>query len=247
MKRVQEILQKLGFSDIEIIVYLHIVDSLEISAYEIAKDLAMSRATVYKVLERLKKHNLVLEVRKNNVKQYHTESYKIFKSELEEKAHLVDELIPLLRNRSEDAGLQEPLTKMYTGVRGLKVVWDDIIEQYKSLKPSHIYVSTHPSLFNTFPGVLQRIQERRDIGIVGRIMYPASERENIKNIEKGGFDQIRFYDDRFGYNGEVTVYGEKVALFTFNQKKPLAIVIESKEMSEMMKNMLLGMWASAKE
>lgn len=142
-----------GFTGREAQIYLCVLKNLEASAYVIAHNTGIPRATVYSDLENLKKKGYISSSKKNGVLYFSAESLNRFKKNAEEKLSLSEALIPQLRSLV-DIEKFNPNVKSYIGVNGLKLVFEDMLETMEREEIKQLYAITDIHLLDTIPRYL---------------------------------------------------------------------------------------------
>ncbi len=249
MHEIKRVLKKYGLNDNEIQVYLHLLERVESSAYKISQELNIPRSTIYYILESLKEKKLVVSSRINNVTYYTPESFNVFLREIDDLRESLHSIIPQLKEVSRRASIRKPKVSFYTGKEHMKRIWQEMIQNYKDHKTKEVFATSHNKLFAIFPQFFKKwVRERKKLGIQAHIVRPESERRNSQT-EKYGIEQksIRFIDDQYLSNSEITTFGDKTAIFLFDEKKPQSIVIESKEMTDIFNRLLKFIWDHAHE
>ena len=80
-----------------------------------------------------------------------------------------------------------------------------------------------------------------------RLLYKESERERLALGKPAPDEHVRFLPDKYLFEGEISTYSKYTTIFTYENEKSQSIVIESKEVADMMKRLLNLAWDSAKE
>jgi len=241
MNETKKALKKYGLDAQEINIYLHLLSRIESSAYKIAKELHIPRSTVYDKLDSLEEKRLVAASRINNVKHYTPESLNNFFHNLDEKREVMESIIPNLREISKNAELKKPRVHFYAGKQEMKIVWEEILNNYKQHKSPDMYVTSHSDLYKVFPRYFHDWTKRRiKHKIHANIIRPTSDTINV--VEKSYDRTFKYADDKYLSNSQIITYGDKTSFFIFNTKNPKTIVIESKEVTDMFNRLLRFMW-----
>ncbi len=128
IKALNEQLKGFGLSENEASLYLSLIRKNPQTAFTLAKDTAIPRATVYITLESLEKKTLVSSYKKNNVLYYLPESPSRFEKILDEKKRILESLVPELRGLISTTDIT-PSVKLYSGEDGARIVLDDIYDR----------------------------------------------------------------------------------------------------------------------
>lgn len=240
---------KYGLDEKQVAIYLHLLDSVDATAYAIAKDLNIPKTTVYEKLLDLEKQGLVSSHKINNRKHFTPENTDRLLQNLDDTKDLVAEALPFLKDIVKNANYKKPAVKFYVGIDGAKKVWDQMLDVYKNIGPSVVYASSHPNIFDQLPRYFPKwLKRRRTMKHVHtRVIYPESKRSVKTWIPKKDLEEVRYIADEFSYEGEITTFGDYTAILTFDKKKSQSIVIESPEITQMVEKYLKLMWFVAEE
>lgn len=248
MSRVNELLTKLGFDKREAQIYVYLLKNIESTAYRIGKELNIERPTVYSKLDNLKERGLMTSFKKNNVLHYTPESLRTLEEKVEEQNRALEEVSPLLKEMISLANIHTPKIRMYRGKEGAKRVWEFILETIEKDKILSNYATTHSALFNQFPKYFHEwIERRRKLPVHVYLLNPESERKNIGWEPKTEYEHVRFLPDGFLFEGEIVTFGKYTGFFTYKEPNSQSIIIESKEITEMIERLLRFAWSMAKE
>ena len=248
MKQAAELIKQLGFDSKEADIYLYLLEHIEATAYKAAKDLHIPRSTMYFKLEKLKKDGVINSFRKNNIVHYTPESVKTLENKARNQLKTLEKLSPILSSIIENASTQKPIVRMYSGKEGAKKVWEEVLETYKKEKTKEVYATSHSELFNQLPKYFPNwIKRRRKLPTVVHILHPESDRGKVGWELNPKLEFVKFLDDDILFEGEIMTYGKYSILFTYKEPGSQSIIIESKEIAELMKRLLKFAWKMAKE
>ena len=141
-KQIQQALRLYGFTQNEAVTYVSLVKKLEATAFELAKATDIPRATVYLTLESLRKQGFIVQFRKNNVAYFTLESPNQLLNILKKKEEIVNEIMPQIRALA-GRQIDTPIAKLYVGIGGIKMGFEDILEAIKEQKIKQILVEKH--------------------------------------------------------------------------------------------------------
>ena len=130
-------MRSIGFTKIEIEVYLDLVRHNESSASEIAKRISISRTYIYDALEHLSQKGLISYVLKNNCKRFKPLEFEKLiefvenrKNFFENKKKGVKQLIKELKKQAPIKDCA-PKVEVLEGSEGLKTILNDIVRTGK--------------------------------------------------------------------------------------------------------------------
>ncbi len=77
---------------------------------------------------------------------------------------------------------------------------------------------------------------RARFGIGGTTIVQAGERGEKVKTEDDRYGRVtKFIPPKYDFNGEVSIYGKKVGLFSYAHENPVALIIEDETIAHMMK------------
>ncbi|MBS3099491.1 hypothetical protein J4462_04725 [Candidatus Pacearchaeota archaeon] len=132
-----KILEHVGLTHNESIVYLTLIKEGNSKSGEILKNSGLNSGKIYEILESLKKKGLVSESAINNIKHYTAappsqilEYLNKQKEELEKDEQIIKKAIPELEKIRENK-TKEIKAITYTGFRGIRTATDEALERMK--------------------------------------------------------------------------------------------------------------------
>jgi hypothetical protein len=169
---------------------------------------------------------------------------------LNEKKEGVEKIIPQL-NSLYEVNRGKPNVNFFDGQEGVKTVLNSILEETKEL----LVFGDGNSFKHAIPGWTEQYSLRRaKKGIKAKFLLKATplsiecgkKYKTIKDV-KSEYTQYRVLPEAYEleYNG-FYVYNNKVALCVF-EKEPMAVVIESKIVANLLKSMFNILWIVAEK
>lgn len=235
----RQALEQYGFTENELNIYLHLLKSLEATAFEIAKATNVPRSTVYITLESLKNQGFISQFKKNNVAHFATESPNRLMNVLKEKEEIIQSVMPEIRALTS-TNPEMPVAKLYTGIDGIKIGLEDTLETLKNKKIKQLLATSQPEMLESLPKYFPNwLKQREDLGVFTKLILPASAKDYLKSNE---LREIRFLDKKFPFSSPVTIYADKIAFFSFEGSEPYCIIIQSKAISDMFTQFFLFTW-----
>ena len=218
MNETKKALKIYGLDEKEIVVYLHLLSRVESSAYKIAKELHIPRSTIYEKLKSLEEKQIVVSSRINNVKHYTPESLNSFLTNLDEKRTVMENVIPRLKEISKNAELQKPQVRFYIGKKGMKLVWEEILETYKYSRIKELFTTSHSNIYQIFPKYFNNWTKRRvETNTYANIMLPRNDSHPEEEPYKRTY---RFIEEKYLTESEILTFGDKTGIFVLNEKNP---------------------------
>ncbi len=238
-------LTSLGLSQKEALVYLSSLELGPAPVQEIAKRARVNRATTYVMIEALTKHGLISSFEKGKKRYFVAEGpehlQKIFhtqRREIDEREHELHSILPELRALS--AGAEKPRVRFYEGLEGLEAMRNDLLK-IKELDILSVFsLDDTKQLLHTehTEPFRKKLLERK---AKNRFIFTSSEPPSgIPSAWEGR----RVPKDRFPFSGEITIYGNCVAMLSFRGKL-LGVIVESQGLAETMRAIFELAWETA--
>lgn len=246
----EEELKLLGLNDIDIKVYLTLLRLGESLASEIAHKAEIPRASIYDILERLEKEGLVSYISKDFKKFFSAAEPEIIIKNIEYKKQKIKDILPELEKIKKGTS-KKTKTEVYEGRRGIQTIMNLVLEE----KELFVLGASRKSI-EILPFFVEKWhKERIKRKIKVRIIYNDTEkiRKSLQNpntremlgIGKGW--NYRFLHMNYLSPIMTIVFGKRVALINWVKDQLLAILIESKDISETYKQYILSLWKIAKK
>jgi HTH-type transcriptional regulator, sugar sensing transcriptional regulator len=246
-------LTKLGLSDKEARVYLANLELGAATIQQIAQRAGVKRATTYVMVESLIDRGLLSTFVKGKKTLFAAESPNRLTSfieselsDLQTKQKLLQDLLPELLQHAIRGG-DRPRISYHEGTDGLKFIHEDILstggtrlDNLVSLDDS-LKVDVSPIEVEKFREALSKK------GVDVRILYSSQGKSiDLPEVVKGKWQSRRLNRPGETLHGEITVYGDKVAAFSYKDKI-FGTVIESNEIAETMRVLFNIVWESIKK
>jgi len=241
---VQQILQKFGFSDKEIRVYLALLKHGPSPVRKIAAATEINRGTTYDILKSLKEQGLI--------SYYHQATHQYFVAEdperlndlLNEKQRTLENArqelkaaIPVLRSMHELGG-GKPVVKFYDGANGIRTILLDVLDTMERapIKEYCVYSSAdiRQYLYEKFSDFTdQRIKRKIAVKIIAL----------GEGGQELGMDERRWLTQKEGAPTYIIIYHDKTALISVTEDKtPLGIIIEDAGLAQTQKFLFENQW-----
>ncbi len=231
-----KLLKTLGFTDSESKIYLISLEMGPSSVQDIAKKTEVSRVTTYAVIESLTKHGLMSSVQKGKKTYYTAETPERLVSYVQNRIKNMDATLKEVEHAINDLKLMQggerPVVKMFEGHEALKAIYDDVFRS----KPEQMDEFGNRDELNVLyaDADLNASKEKLRTFIPKMRGFYLSSQEP-KNTNRNA--SIAWLPkNRFNFDGDVIVYGNKVALSTFKGKQ-ISVLIESRPLADTMRAM----------
>ena len=247
-------LMEFGLGEKESKVYLTLLELEVATVSEIALTSGVNRSSAYVVLESLKKKGLVSMSQGEKVERYIATSPEIFLRESEDRAIKTEvlkdrmgDILPVLKAMHKDTK-NRPIVKVFEGKQGIISCFEDsLLNKEKIMRVCSSHEEWLRSDYDFREFFLEYIKKRHRLGIKMIGIHPNSEvAKHIMNISPMGLDEpILIPKEKYKFPAEIAVYDNKIGYIS-PEKRGFAIIIESNEMSDVMKNVFDLAFAEAR-
>ena len=237
-------LKEFGLTSTEEKVYLSLLNIGSSSASEIIKKTQLYRTTVYDVLERLIGKGFASYIIQNKIKFYSATSPSKFldiameeKRMAGEKQKLAKEIFNKMKSIKKESQAKS-VAQIFVGIKGQKTIMNDIIEEaedFIEFGSEGKFVEDLPAYTEQWANM--RIKEK----IKAKIIVTEGSQAPMWEMNK-----IRFVPKEYQSPASTFVYGDKVAMFIY--ENPITIIlIESKKLAKSYRNYFDLLWKIAKD
>lgn len=230
MKKINDQLSQLGFTDKEADIYLALLELGSGSIVEISKKSGIKRTTVYEIINSLLEKSLIAisarKQRKVFIPINPSKLLAISQKKLEIAKSIIPELESLL-----SISPAKPKIQFYEGTDGLINMYDEILENAKSIKA---FVTTdilknkklENYIWNDFtPARIKKKILLTSIGPDNDWMKNIYKKEEVKYLRK-----VKLIPkEKFPFSIETLIYDKFITIISFEHK--LGVTIESKDIS----------------
>jgi HTH-type transcriptional regulator, sugar sensing transcriptional regulator len=235
-----------GLSEKEASVYLTLLELQMAPVQEITRKTHINRSTVYVILDNLIEKGLVFTSDKAGVQQFISSSPEILAQKAREVSvrhdeikKKIDNIIPELKGLYKGVKTK-PIIKVFEGVEGLTTVFSDSFNVQEKI--IRVY-SSHLNLFKSFPKDFLKtlenyICERKKKNIKIRSIHPDSKvgRKVLIPTMSDKDEWVLIPEKDFKSTADLAIYDDKISYMT-HKNNGLGIIIESKEIADVMKNL----------
>jgi len=244
----EEELRLLGLNDVDIKVYLTLLELGESLASQIANKAGIPRASIYDVLERLEQEGLVSHIVKDFKKYFSGAEPKTIIENLEYQKKRIKDILPELEKIKTKPLAEKTKTEVYEGDKGIQTIMNLVLDE----KELFVMGASRKS-GQIMPFFLEKWhKERIKRKIKVKIIYNDTEeiRKSLKKSKEflgiGTGWNHKFLHVNYLSPVMTIVFGNKVALINW-VKTPSAILIQSKDIAETYKQYILSLWKIAKK
>jgi predicted transcriptional regulator len=238
---------ELGLDKQEAEIYLYLTkigsNKKENTAFAVGKNLNIPRSSVYLYIERLIVKDLVSSYKINNKKHFLAENPNRIEKTLDKKKEILGSILADIRNLALNQ-TDDFSNKTYRGPGSLEKAYGEIFDKKEMTKYKDIYVLTSTALDKVlskgFPFELDRVKKINNI-YTKMILIPDKSELN-SYFKTDSHREVRNLPEGSIFNGSITIYGDKMALFSLEKEDPLSMIIESKTIVHMVKSFFLCTW-----
>lgn len=244
-------LKKIGFSENEANVYMALLELGSSTAQQIARKANVNRATTYVQLESLMKMGMVATFEKGSKTFFRAEDPQNLqliierdKSVTESREITLQKILPGLENLFIAAG-ERPRVRFFEGIEGLRAMQMDFLK----IKDKQIEaVASADDVLNLFPAHQRQYMDVRvKRGIRSKLIYTSAKGPFLKESDIAMLRESRFIpSDKFPFSCDITIYEDSVAIAAL-RKKPIGLVIESKEIADSIRSLFHLAWETAEK
>ncbi|MBI5412255.1 hypothetical protein HZA43_03735 [Candidatus Peregrinibacteria bacterium] len=233
------VLINLGFEPKEAQIYLALLELGEASVLEISERSRVNRASIYYIMEKMKKRGVVTHIEKKGRDVFMAVDPHLLLAQ--EKRHLkeFESLIPELKGLTNKTG-RRPRVRFYEGVEAVKSVYADTLTSKTEILnyANSREIRTHwPEYDEEY--VAQRVAKK----IFLRGIAPDDEYgRQVQSNDKKSLRQIRLIDPKkLNFTDEIKIYDHKIAMMSF-EDEVFGVIIESQAMADTQRSIFEMAW-----
>lgn len=236
MAEVEKVLEKLGFSQNEIKVYLVLNDHGSTKAGRIAKLAKIDRSSAYNAIKMLLEKGLASYVMIGEVKWFQATGPKRLLEYVREQEEDVKNIVGILDDRHK-SGKIEGQVRLFKGIKGIRSIFMDIVRTGKD----NYFFGSEGQFSERMPEfALQFLRMKKEKGFktYGICRKDRKEVDVIKGNHR--------YLPNISESPAVTnIYGDKIAIIIWTDE-PEGIIIENAAAAQAYKSYFDVMWKTSK-
>tara|TARA_Y100000310_G_C20491034_1_gene719227 strand:+ start:23 stop:769 length:747 start_codon:yes stop_codon:yes gene_type:complete len=234
-------LEKLNYSVNESKVYLTLIKLGASLAGKIAKESHLDRSSTYNALKGLVQRGVVSTIYENKRTIYMPENPKKIADYYQEKEEIAKKIIP----RLEEQFLfkkQTSSVKLFQGYKGLKTVFQDILDSTKKGE-TYSVMGSEGFFAKKMPYYYPIFRKRKELKQVKtRVLI----REGRKKKTKGKYSEYKVVPSNVESPATINIYDNKIAIFVWDDP-PQAILIENEDIKKTFENYFNFIWKHTKK
>jgi len=242
----EKILVQNGFTPKEAKVYMSILEYGQATMSMIARKTKLERPTVYDIVSRLENKGYANTIKTKGIKQVTVTPPNIIIESIKNSLNQAEQILPDLMEMAYKSPIK-PRIKFYEGKKGLK----QVLTEY-SLAYDETYVFSD---YSTYPrDVLAFIYKKiiperiRRNSFTKMLVINNPKHIDVKKNEKKYFQEHRLINFPTGTgleNLEVLLWENKIGFLSFGNNEMFGMIIESKSISQMLKNVHCLIWQNS--
>jgi sugar-specific transcriptional regulator TrmB len=241
--KVKKLLLELDFSEKEVEIFIVLLENGSVKASDISKITDLNRTTVYDLLEVLMKRGLISKYKKQSATYFNVHDPKLLISYLEreknEKATQIEKqkkkveaMMPEIVGLMNFSKKERPQVRFFEGEKGMREAYEDTLSSKETILAYANVETMHEALPNFFPEYYKR-RARKKIYI--KAILPKNELSKQRALaDQQEMRETRFLpEDKMTFSPEINLYNNKMLIASWKER--MAIIIESKELVDLMK------------
>jgi sugar-specific transcriptional regulator TrmB len=241
-EQIRETLKQIGLGHNESKIYLTLIKLGPSMAGRIAKEGNIDRSACYDSLKALVKKGLVSYAIEANRKKFAPANPNRLKEYLREKESLVEEILPNLKDMFKMKE-EKSQVSMYKGLKGLKTVFDDILQEAKNSE--NLVIDSSGKFSDKMPFYLPHFTKGLEKNKI-KVRHIV-RKDNQKRLHSSKTTEIRYFPKIVGEQTITTnIYSDKIAIILWTDI-PEAVIIKNKAATEAYKSYFEILWRGAKE
>lgn len=234
------ILEDLGFSKSEAIVYVALLEIGRTKSGEIIKKTGLQSSVIHNTLNTLINKGFVTFVLEGKIKKYEAVSPNLIREWIKSKEKSFEEILPKLKILEKQSKEKGTKTKVYEGFKGLLTATLEMIEN--PTEGDYKYFAAEKMLLDKkaieFFEKVDLIKKDKKINVKG--IAKSSGKEVLKDYKNS---LIRYTNEEIP--PAMNICGDKVLIISLSDK-PVGILIESKEISKQYHDLWDNIWKKSK-
>lgn len=242
MPSITKAMRSIGLHDKQIRVLNVLLESGPMFASAIARAAKLNRSTTYVILKELQEKGLVSSAKGSSATRYQSIAPELLpgyierkREELAESKKEIEGILPQIKFLRQKRGAL-PKVQFFEGTEGVKQAYEDTLEnnEEKLLRDITGVDAVFTNLDQKF--LKYYLEKRARLGVHCVDLAPESDwARKSKEDDAKYLRTTKFIPAKFNFDGEVSVYGNKVGLFSYAQENPIALIIEDATIAKMMK------------
>jgi len=246
MNEYTNLLERFGLSDKESALYIALLELGQADVAPIAAKANVKRSTAYVLLDALKTKGFV-SLQDGVGRQYRAEDPRKLLAYEKTKVAQLEKALPGMLGLASSSELK-PGTRFFTGVEGIKAVYEESLLQPAGAEM--LAIGNAEAVERSIEGFQSwYIKRRAESGISMRAIIPSTP-EGLKVAARDAKElrETRLLEPNdFTEPVEVNIYGNKVSAVSFVENELIGVIIESKVLANVHRQMFELLWRGAEK
>ena len=242
MPPITKVLQSIGLDDKQIRVLIVLLQNGPMFASAIGKAAKLNRSTTYVILKELMARGLASSAKEESATRFQSIAPELLpgyierrREELAESKKEIEEILPQIKMmRSKKNAL--PKVQFFQGKESVLQAYEDTLEnnEEKLLRDITGVDAVYSNIDKVFLDYY--LKKRAKLGVKCIDIVPETEGGRKSKADDHKYLRTtKFIPGKFNFDGEVSIYGNKVGLFSYANENPIALIIEDETIAKMMK------------
>lgn len=237
--QIQKVFEQLGFHPNDTKVYIASLSLGDALISEISEKARIPRTSTKESVARLHKENLMFFYEKRERKFWSAEKPEKLIKIFQKKEQLLESILPQLESLRHDSSYR-PSIKLYSGINGIQAIFDDIIETKHNLLS---YTSAENAIKLVGEEFSYFIERRHKHNLkVNFLTNRTPFTEKLRELDKDELRTTRFFPNDIIITTANFIYGDKVAIISFNKKFPSGFIVNDPDIAETQRSIFDFMW-----
>lgn len=244
MPSVTKALQSIGLHPKQIRVLVVLLQDGPMFASAIARAAKLNRSTTYVILKELQELGLVSSGKHSAATRFQSIAPELLPGYIERKREElaaskkeIEEALPQIKMmRAKKNAL--PKVQFFEGREGVQQAYEDTLEgnEEKRLRDITGIDAVFSNLDQKF--LTYYLEKRARLGVRCTDIAPESDAaKRSKADDEKYLRKTKFIPAKFNFGGEVSIYDDKVGIFSYARENPVALIVQDATIADMMKKL----------
>jgi HTH-type transcriptional regulator, sugar sensing transcriptional regulator len=241
---VEKILSALGLSDKEIRTYLKLLELGQATTQRLSEVTEINRITLYDILRYLIEKGFAGSTSKDKIKYFYATPPRNILNKLKEKEKEFAEVLPELESKIGSVG-KKPKIQIFEGKSGIDVVNEDVLKEKKEVFAYGSFEVLNKAIkYQAINFMKKRVSKKikwkgiSDSSFKNHILFDQPEYRKLTQLK---------IDNSLGGIGTWNyIYGNKIAVLSFNKENFTGIIIDDEALSQTQRLIFNHLWKQAK-
>ncbi|MCF7865444.1 MAG: hypothetical protein K9M11_02990 [Candidatus Pacebacteria bacterium] len=247
----QLILQKLGLTEKQSVVYNALLELGSGQMTQVAKRASLKRPTVYLIIDELQLLGLVSEIKKGKKKVYSAVHPKRIGEILDFRKNQFNDVLPELTAKYGSVS-GKPKVQMLEGIEGIRQAYKEAFDVLFQEEVEGLWMGNIGFLSKKFPEVVQEynrvLKNLKEYKIREIIFGGIKSKEWVDSVSKNKrpYHQVKYLDDKnkAGLTDQFIIK-DRIYIFSMSDTEIFTLIIESAEMAKTQRFVFDSVWSAS--